>query len=44
MVVSAVKKRHLQLIFGVGFSTKGLSEKDYSFTLSPKLDSVMEMT
>lgn len=44
MVVSAAKKRHLQLIFGIGVSTKGLSEKNGSSTPSHELDSVMEIT
>lgn len=41
MVVSAIKKRHLQLIFHIESGTKGLSEKKYSCIPSYELDSVM---
>lgn len=42
MVVSAIKKRHLQLIFHIESGTKGLSEKNCSCIPSQELDSVVE--
>lgn len=44
MIVSAVKKRHPQLIRGTVFSANGLSEKHDSSTPSHELDRVMEIT